>query len=188
MTETGAIIVVLGTDSDGKRRAARFADTQADLARKAADMPGFHTIRVTEPALKKVAAKLEGTKLAVDGTGTLPVAAGETYDKLAKLIGTPAELKTTTEAPTSPTPPSTAKPSAPSRDAAAKPPADPWEAISTGSMVLCYDVADEAWYEAVVLAVGADKQSLTMRWRDYPGEGRFTALRDKVALTKPRAS
>jgi len=185
MTDTSTMIVVLGTGSDGKPRAGRFAETDIDLARTAAGVMGFHAVRVTEAPAKKVAAKLERAQIAADGSGTLPITDNETYGKLARLIGTKSEIKASQ--PSKPAAPPTAK-AEDQGSGGAKSAADPWEAISVGSVVLCYDPGDQAWYEAVVLAFAGDKQSLTLRWRDYPGEPRLTALRDKVGLTRPRAS
>jgi hypothetical protein len=149
MTETGTVIVVLGTDRDGKRRAARLTGAQAEQARKAAGATGLHALCVSEPDLKKLAAKLEPARIAADGTASLPTIDNTTYDKLAKLIGTDAELK----APAEPAPSAKTEKAPSPQPGPAKSAASPWEALDVGSVVLCHDAYSAAWYEAVVLSV-----------------------------------
>ena len=206
MPDEKAVIVVLGRDADGKPRAARFAE--ADQATNAAKALGYRAVRATDPELLKLTGELGAARAPAGGNWSLPVVKQATYEKLAALIGTAAELKpetTTTVRPTAekpatqgdkrPEPPERANqpkksdqpPGAeqPPTKQAVKP-ADPWEAIGAGSVVLVYDRDDEAWYEAVVRAV-AENRTLTARWRDYPGFPLLTVAVDRVGLIKPAA-
>ncbi len=78
----------------------------------------------------------------------------------------------------------------------APPPASPktpeltpahWDQIKVGATVLAADldkanVAD-GWYEAIVIQINGPK--LTLKWRDYPEEGRITRTREHIALLYP---
>jgi hypothetical protein len=66
--------------------------------------------------------------------------------------------------------------------------ADPWSAIGVGSVVLAFDDKDtESWFEAVVVAVSRDGDSLSLRWRDWPDLRKFSRQRRKVGLVAPDA-
>ena len=65
---------------------------------------------------------------------------------------------------------------------AAKTLADPWAAIGVGSLVLAKDTADAAWFEAIVVSVSEDDETLVARWRDYPRYPNVKVSRRAVAV------
>jgi hypothetical protein len=58
-----------------------------------------------------------------------------------------------------------------------------WDDIAAGHNVVAHDSPTEGWYDAVVIERTGDM--LTMRWRDYPRERRFSQHRFAVALLFP---
>ena len=58
-----------------------------------------------------------------------------------------------------------------------------WEEIRVGNLVIAQDSLVEGWWEATVTEVYGD--SLTLRWRDYPGFAAFHRQRQQVALLFP---
>src|SRR5688572_26978885 len=86
MTEASEIFVVLGRDAQGKPHASRFADKDVERAARAADLLGYHAVRVEEPSLRGLAANLPLGK--VYGTGRLfvPFTKAEVFNKLATLL------------------------------------------------------------------------------------------------------
>ena len=101
MTESSPIFVVLGRDAQGKPHASRFADADAELASKAADLMGYHVVRVEETELKGLAANLPLGKVYATGKAFVPFVKGEVFDRLASLVengsgGTAAATAVTT--------------------------------------------------------------------------------------------
>ena len=60
-----------------------------------------------------------------------------------------------------------------------------WDDISVGNLVIAQASVEEGWWEAIVIAREGD--TLTMRWRDYPGYPKLVQHRTAVALLKPGA-
>src|SRR6266545_1708106 len=58
-----------------------------------------------------------------------------------------------------------------------------WDEIGAGHVVIAFDEPGEGWYEAIVVETSGDM--LTMRWRDYPRERRFSRHRISVGLLYP---
>jgi len=203
MDNNQRVIVVLGVDAERKPHASSFTEADAVAAARAAQLMGFYAVRVEDEGLRQLAASLPAGKIFVTGRGLVPFVKRDVYDKLAGLIGTASELKPEGDgdAASEPTaagrePDSDTARDAPKPDAAidaaaepeakAEPAPDPWSAITVGSTVLAespYD--DEGWYEALVTAVSADGQILSMRWRDYPSVPLASTQRSKVAVIGP---
>jgi hypothetical protein len=55
MTDTAPILVVFGIDPEGKPRASRFTEQDAELATKAAALLGFRTAWITDEAGRAIA-------------------------------------------------------------------------------------------------------------------------------------
>jgi hypothetical protein len=49
-----------------------------------------------------------------------------------------------------------------------------WDDISVGHLVIAQASVEEGWWEAIVIAREGD--TLTMRWRDYPGYPKLVQL------------
>ncbi len=74
-----AYLVVFGFDPDGKPRAARFAEGNAELAIKAANLLGYRTVRLADAAL--AGALPEGNVFA-RGNGFVRRVSRSVFDKL----------------------------------------------------------------------------------------------------------
>jgi len=57
--------------------------------------------------------------------------------------------------------------------------------VVVGTTVLARDKEEDGWYEAVGIAASDDKLTLTLKWRDYLSEPKFTAKRLEVGLILP---
>ena len=69
MTDTAPILVVFGIDPEGKPRASRFAERDAELAAKAAALLGFRLARITDEAGRAIAGALPTGNMFARGNG-----------------------------------------------------------------------------------------------------------------------
>lgn len=183
MTEKVPIIVVLGIDVDGRAHASRFEERDAQFVQRAAELMGFHVLRVPadNAELYAIAEALPLGKIFATGRAFVPFVARLAFDKLAALV----EGDITVRAP---------RPiGAPDVSSAADAEIDAggvvdtlWSAVEIGSTVLATQPSDyDGWWESVVVAVNGD--DLTLRWRDGPPEKPFHVSRRNVALLHPAA-
>jgi hypothetical protein len=88
MAEKVPILVVLGIDIDGKPHASRFVERDAPFVQRAAELMGFHVIRVrSENAeLHVLAEGLPPGKIFATGRAFVPFVARAAFDKLATLV------------------------------------------------------------------------------------------------------
>ena len=183
MAEKVPIIVVLGIDIDGKPHASRFEDRDAPFVLRAAELMGFHVIRVAPETeeLHGVAAGLPVGKIFATGRAFVPFVRRAAFDKLATLVedGVTIERRTT----------SGAEPAVPRTDmfaAEALSTADAlWSKIEVGTLVLAEqpDIYGPGWWEGIV--VGIDGDELRVRWRDEPNLEQFRVSWRNVALRHP---
>jgi hypothetical protein len=181
-------VVLFGLDETGKPRAARFSGEHIDLAAKAAELMSLTICCVNSAELATIAQQLPAGRIHANGRGLVPNVRRDLYDKLIEAskpatktdsenqgIGKPADDPTETSAPNS-------DPASPAPSIAEGYPRD-WDDISVGHLVIAQTNAEEGWWEAVVTDRAGD--SLTMRWRDFPGYPKFVQHRTAVALQKP---
>ena len=183
MAEKVPILVVLGLDIDGKPHASRFAEHDAPLLTRAAEMMGFHVIRVPpdNEELYRLAEGLPLGKIFATGRAFVPFVARATFDKLGALVegGVTIEQRAT----------SGARPVYPLADmftTDAVNTADAlWAKVEIGTVVLAEqpDVWGPGWWESIVVAVDGD--NLMLRWMDTPADKPFPAKRREVALRHP---
>src|SRR5580693_9095414 len=88
MSEKVPIVVVLGTGSDDKPHASRFAESDAPLVVRAAELMGFHVIQVPpdDGELHAIAEKLPLGKIFATGRAFVPFVSRAAFDKLATLV------------------------------------------------------------------------------------------------------
>src|SRR3954466_15225213 len=88
MSEKLPIIVVLGIDIDNKPHASRFDERDSPFVLRAAEMMGFHIIRVPpeKTELHDIADKLPAGKIFATGRAFVPFASRAAFDKLAMLV------------------------------------------------------------------------------------------------------
>jgi hypothetical protein len=180
--------VVLGIDIDRRPHASRFDPRDTRLVRRAAELMGFHAIRVAPDnvELYAVAEGLPTGRLFGSGRAFVPFVARGAFDKLASLVeggvGATAAERADAGAPA-------VYPLAHTFTTEAANIADTlWSHIEIGSIVLAVqpDMFGPMYWESVV--VGIEGDDFTLRWLDDPALEPFHAARRDVALRHPAAS
>jgi len=165
-------IVLLGLDNGGKSHASKFPHGQSGAALRAARLMKLRAVRVTDAGLHADLKKLPDGKIFATGRGLVPFVKRELYDKFAALLGTASEESLVDEVE------SKVKEARPDSgiDAAI------WDQLDTGSTVVAKASSDEGWFEAIILAIDREQDSVTLKWRDYPTEPVFNASRKQLGL------
>jgi hypothetical protein len=86
MTEPAPLLVVFGIDPEGKPRASRFADRDAELATKAAALLGFRLAWITDDAGRAIAEALPNGNVYARGNGFVRLVRQSTFDKLSAAV------------------------------------------------------------------------------------------------------
>jgi hypothetical protein len=173
MSEKVPIIVVLGVDVDHRPHASRFDERDAPFVERAAELMGFHVIRVAPDNMELygVAAGLPLGKIFATGRAFVPFVNRARFDKLAALVEGEAPVYRMAEMVTID---------------ALNTANELWAKIEVGTIVLAAadpDLYGPSWWEAVVVAVDGD--DLTLRWMEDPTELPFEVSRREVGLHHP---
>jgi hypothetical protein len=83
MTEPTALLVVFGVDGEGKPRASRFAERDAELATKAAGLLGFRTAWITDERGRAIAERRPVGNVFGRGNGFVRLVRQSTFDELS---------------------------------------------------------------------------------------------------------
>ncbi len=170
-------VVLFGVDENGKPKAARFPEKQADLATKAAGHLKLQVLPIVGSVVVDLAGRLSAGRIHANGRGFVPYIRRDLYAKLVAAADSPSQGD-----------------HASTRAAAASRPAKPasqngqgdlpknWDEIAPGHVVIAQDEPTEGWYETIVVA--RDGDMLTLRWRDYPRERRITRHLLSVGLRR----
>jgi hypothetical protein len=182
MTEKVPIIVVLGIDVDGRPHASRFEERDASFVQRAAELMGFHVVRVApdNDELHGIAERLPLGKIFATGRAFVPFVSRSAFDRLATMV----EGGVTTRAPQA----IGANQAAEMLQAESDDTADAlWAKVEVGTVVLAAqpDLYGPGWWEGVV--VGVDGDDLTLRWMDDPELEPFHLSRRDIALRHPGA-
>jgi hypothetical protein len=174
-------VVLFGVDQHGKPTAARFPESQAMLAAKAAKQLDLRVLTVATPAVAELAATLPVGRVHASGKGFVPNVRGDIYAKLLATAGPPTQVaqpstRTLRGAESNGGGSNTKKPA---QDGLPK----DWDGIAPGQSVVAQDGPQEGWYEAIVVEQNGDM--FTLRWRDYPRERRFARHRRSLGLLCP---
>jgi hypothetical protein len=86
MTDTASILVVFGIDPEGKPRASRFAERDAELAAKAAGLLGFRLAWVTDKPGSAIAKALPNGNVFARGNGFVRLVRQSVFDKLSAAV------------------------------------------------------------------------------------------------------
>ena len=86
MTEPAPILVVYGIDHEGRHRASRFTNRDAELAAKAAERLGFRAVWITGEAASAIAAALSEGNVFACGNSLIRPVRRSLYDRLTALI------------------------------------------------------------------------------------------------------
>jgi Agenet domain len=174
-------VVLFGVDRHGKPTAARFPESQARLAAKAAEQLHLRVLTVATPAVAELAATLPVGRVHASGKGFVPNVRGDLYAKLLAMAGAPTQVTqsstlTLRGAQSNGGGSNTKKPA---QDRLPK----NWEAIAPGHLVVAQETVEDGWYDAIVVEQNGDM--LTLRWRDYPRGRRYTRHYRTLALLCP---
>jgi len=183
MSEKVPIIVVLGIDVDHKPHASRFEERDAPFVQRAAELMGFHVIRIgPDNELHTVAAGLPLGKIFATGRAFVPFVSRATFDKLTSLVEGGAAIEARSAAEPGPVYQMAEMVTADAINTAN----ELWAKIEVGTIVLAAadpEIYGPSWWEAVVVAIDGD--DLTLRWMEDPAEERFEVLRREVGLHHP---
>jgi hypothetical protein len=168
-----AQVVLFGLDENGKPKAARFSEPQADIATKAAAQLKLRVLTVSNANVAELAAKLPNGRVHANGKGFIPTIRRDLYSKLLEASGEPSGAQSTI----------TNASNQPALKLAGKQPQS-WAEIAPGHFVIIQDDdPKDGWWEAIVVGVAADM--LSLRWR-AASRGRPVARhRNNVALMYP---
>ena len=185
MAEKVPILVVLGIDIDGKPHASRFAEHDAPFVQRAAELMGFHVVRVPpdNAELHGIAAGLPLGKIFATGRAFVPFVRRSAFDKLATLVEGGVTIEARAAAGVA-----LVYPLAHMFTTEAVNTADAlWAKIEVGTVVLAAqpDIYGPGWWEGIVVSIDGD--DLTLRWMEAPAEKSFRASRRNVALRHPGA-
>jgi hypothetical protein len=175
-------LVILGVGSDDKPHAARFKWADETVVAKAAELMWFRVGRARDETALKLVRRLPAGRIFGSGKALVPLVKTDLYDELVKVLTFDLPGPERTE----PAEPPASDSPAPEQTA---PHSDPWSAIGIGSVVLAYedDKASTGWWEAVVVAVSKDGNTLSLRWRDWPQARKVSRARRKVGILAPVA-
>src|SRR5438067_8733768 len=186
MAEKVPILVVLGIDIDSKPHASRFAEHDAPFVQRAAELMGFHVVRVPpdNSELRGIAKGLPLGKIFATGRAFVPFVRRSAFDKLATLVEGGVTIEARAAAGVAPV-----YPLADIFTTEAVNTADTlWAKIEDGTAVLAAqpEVWGPGWWEGIVVSIDGD--NLTLRWMETPAEEPFQASRRDVALRHPSTS
>ena len=86
MTEPAPILVVFGIDGEGKARASRFAERDAELATKAATLLGFRVASIKDEAGHEIAEALPDGNVFARGNGFVRLVRQSVFESLSAFI------------------------------------------------------------------------------------------------------
>jgi hypothetical protein len=86
MTDTAPILVVFGIDPEGKPRASRFGDRDAELATKAAGLLGFRATWIKDDAGRAIAEGLPDGNVFARGNGFVRLVRQSLFERLSAFI------------------------------------------------------------------------------------------------------
>jgi hypothetical protein len=86
MTEPAPILVVFGIDGEGKTRASRFGERDAELATKAATLLGFRSVWIKDEAGRTIAEALPDGNVFTRGNGFVRLVRQSVFERLSAFI------------------------------------------------------------------------------------------------------
>lgn len=178
MPKPKPLYVILGTDKDGNKRAARYQHADAITVAKAAAMTGFRIARAFSVKARAAAKPLPEVQLFASGRALVPRVKQAIFKTLSESLSFPVAQPCKT----SPSPQKRSEDVAEEHEELDGFVRNPWASIKQGSLVLAEEPEDGGWYEAVVVGLASKGQTLSLRWRDWPKLKAFTIQRTAVAI------
>src|SRR5260221_5666532 len=99
-SSAAAPVVLFGVDENGKPKAARFPENQANLATKAAGHLKLHVLPIIGPVVVDLAGRLPAGRIHANGRGFVPYIRRDLYAKLLAAAGSPQGGQTSAAAST----------------------------------------------------------------------------------------
>ena len=161
-------IVVFGVDDNFRPHAAWFPKAKTEAAQTAAKQLRLNIAEVATGSTAGLITKIPEGRIHTAGPGLVPTISEELYESVIAAINPKGEAGQ-----------DPAKPVAPELPAN-------WDAVKVGHMVLARESLVLGWWEAIVVERTGD--IVTLRWRDYPAQPKFTAPLKMIALFNPKAS
>ena len=174
---TATPVILFGLDDKDKRHASYFDADLGSQAFDAAAKMGMVALPVNHPDLAALGGQLPKGKIFESGRAFVPFVKEPLFNQLAAHLPKGTDLVAMRSAASS------ASGDESKSERVVSYPKD-WSVLAVGNMVLADET--EGWWEAIVEAVTGS--TLTLSWRDWPGEPRFQRARDKVALLPPPKS
>lgn len=177
-TTSPSPVVVFGIDSRGKAKGARFGRDNAELAIKAAGQLQLRVLANCDPTVAEIAARLPVGRVHAKGRTFVPFIKRDLYERL--LAASPAAgfgLASNTSGASDPKGSGSG-----SNGNRHNLPAD-WQHIAIGDLIVAQEGIEDGWYEAIVMDISGE--ILTLRWRDYPRERKFSRHRHRIGLLFP---
>jgi hypothetical protein len=178
---------VFGLDDKGKPRGARFSEFNERALNFVLDMmlTGVHP---ASAAFTEIAMKLPPGRLYSSGKAFIPNIRRDLVEKLNGVLATPGDdsQKYKLAYPPGQTPeheghPEEAKIRTTSPVTFGLPRS--WDSIQAGHVVLVHESPTDGWWEATVQE--REEEILTLKFRDYPKQPKFTRHISQVALINP---
>ena len=135
-------------------------------------------MEVDTPTMRDIADRLPGGKLYESGKAFVPFVAGTLFAELVAQVPKEVRFALTHKADDANLPTDEEQAIIDGAE-----PARDWNKLKVGSLVLAHD--GEAWYEAVVIKVVTETDTLALRFRDYPEDG--VVFHKRVAVGMPPA-
>lgn len=170
-------IVLAGLDANGRAHGSWFTAAEAERAKVAAEASALSAMDIDGPAMLDITSRLPRGKLYASGKAFVPFVSGKLFAELAAQV--PDEVRFA--------PMRRADAPEPLTDEEQKlmdgaTPGRDWGKLKAGQLVLAHDEDEGAWYEAVVMKVVTETDTLAMRWRDYPEDGVVFRKRATVGI------
>ncbi len=174
------LLVLIGVNAESKAHAARFSASDEAAVRKAAALMALRVGVAASSKALELARKLpEGKLFEQSGKGLVPLVREEMFYELSKALSFDSAWTAAGVVRGTSTTPNSSHVKA----------ADViWSAIEVGSTVLAFDYSEPEiplWNAAIVTAISKDGETLTARWRDFPGCQPISVKRRLVAVLRP---
>ena len=153
---TGKTVIMFGL-KDSKPHAARFVGENDTVLAKAAALMGMRLAIAQTKAHFALAGKLPAGKINATGNGLVPIIAQQIYDEINSAVGGEAGVS--------------------------KPLPKSWSELAPGHLVLAQQTLGDGFCEAIITKRAND--TVTLRWRDFPGLPEFIQPVGAVGLFKP---
>lgn len=177
-------VVVFGREGKKTPRGAWFTASDHAVVEVGAAEMGLNALTVTDAEVRALALRVPKGRVFASGKLFTPMIQASVHEKLVALlprdeVGPKLQVVASAAQDKSGEAPA----SAGNAEVESSLPKD-WSDIRVGSLVLARDEDNEAWYEAHVVE-HSPKDTMRLKWRDYPEEPTFVRHISRLALLYP---